>query len=164
VCATDNGPWTIDTEIPVHLMPRPVNIPRANPPFPLTILERGRMPSRFAIVAALLLLALTARAERLNLKDGTTVDGVVFDQGDKYWVKTPDGGTRTIPKSDVESRGTPKPTAAAAAAPTPASPAKPGSAPTPAAAAAESTPLSGGAAFTATQRRAQAATTALAAV
>jgi S1-C subfamily serine protease len=119
------------------------------------------MLTRLTIVvaAALLLATFAAHAERLNLKDGTTVDGVVFDQGDKYWVKTPDGGTRTIPKSDVESRGT--------SSPTHASPAKPGATapnPTAAAAAAESTTLSGGPAFTATQRRAQAATSALAAV
>lgn len=109
------------------------------------------MAFRFSLGATVLLLitAAVVYADRITLKDGATVDGIVFDQGDKYWVKKPDGTTQTIPKSNVESmtKGN---------APAPAAPGKPGAAPAPTA--------TGGAAFTNTQQRAQTATTALAAV
>ena len=117
-----------------------------------------------ALFAAVIVAGLTvvARAERITLKDGSVIEGVVFDQGDKYWVKKPDGSTQTIPKSSVDYVGRP-----------PAgTPAKPGAAPPPtgggkpgaASAAAETPAATGGASFTATQQRAQSANTALAAV
>ncbi|HEY7119865.1 MAG TPA: trypsin-like peptidase domain-containing protein [Tepidisphaeraceae bacterium] len=100
--------------------------------------------------------ALMARADHVTLKDGTTIDGIVIPQGDKYWIKTPDGATQTIPKSSVESvtkgtgapaAGSEKAGATAAIAHTPAPP-----------------QVTGGALFAATQRKAMNVSTALAAV
>src|SRR3954468_24494966 len=77
-----------------------------------------------ALVAILLLVGLSgpASADRVKLKDGTTVEGAVISRGDGYWVKLADGTSRTIPKGDVRSidKGSPP---AAPAAPTPPAPA-----------------------------------------
>ena len=56
-------------------------------------------------IAILLLLAGFSRAETIKLKDGTVLEGTVIKQGDKYWIKTPDGESRTIPASEVEVVG-----------------------------------------------------------
>ena len=47
------------------------------------------------------MLLTVALADTLTLKDGTKVQGKVISQGDRYWVKLPDGGTRYVDKSDV---------------------------------------------------------------
>src|SRR6476620_2543449 len=63
-----------------------------------------RTPSAPALAAVLLLLAaVTARADRVTLYDGTVLDGTVIRQGDNYWVKTPDGKRKVIPVADVKS-------------------------------------------------------------
>ena len=76
--------------------------------------------------AILLLWAGLLKADTLTLNDGSTVEGTVVDQGNKYWVKTRDGKTRTIAKTSVKNW-----TKGSAAAPvaTEAAPAAPKSAP-----------------------------------
>src|SRR5437763_1360217 len=109
------------------------------------------MVSRSLWVATILLssVAIAARGDRITLKDGTVLEGVAIQQGDKYWVKTTDGGTRTIPMSSVASitsGNTPAPaTGAKTATPAPSSP-------------------TGGPAFIIAQRRTLNVSTALAAV
>src|SRR6266516_2104590 len=85
------------------------------------------MVSRNLWVAAIVLstsaFAVAARGDRITLKDGTVLEGVAIQQGDKYWVKTTDGGTRTIPMTSVASitsGNTPAPAATGAKTATPA--------------------------------------------
>jgi S1-C subfamily serine protease len=60
------------------------------------------MIHRRAIAILFLLLAATsARADTLQLKDGTTLEGKVIPQGDRYWIKPSDGESRMIAKADV---------------------------------------------------------------
>ncbi len=49
------------------------------------------------------LLALTALADTVTLKNGTVIEGTVIKFGDKYRVKTSDGQTKIIPESEVAS-------------------------------------------------------------
>ena len=113
------------------------------------------MVSRSLWVAIIVLstaFAAAARGDRITLKDGTVLEGVAIQQGDKYWVKTTDGGTRTIPMSSIASitsGNTPAPATGAKTA-------------TPAAAAPSSP--TGGPAFIIAQRRTLNVSTALAAV
>src|SRR5215475_10408027 len=51
----------------------------------------------------LALCTLVVFADTLKLKDGTTIEGKVIPQGDKYWIKTADGQTRIVPKDQVLS-------------------------------------------------------------
>jgi S1-C subfamily serine protease len=98
--------------------------------------------------AAILCLAAGLWADKITLKDGTVLDGVAIKQGDKYWVKTGDGKTQMIDASRVVSVGRGGEAAPATGAHgTPATPA-----------------VTGGATFTATQRRAASVTSALIAV
>jgi len=80
-------------------------------------------------VLVIALVAMPALADTLRLKDGTTVEGRVIDQGSAYWIKPATGASRTIPKDQVtawekEKSGAPsplptaKPTAPGVAAPT----------------------------------------------
>jgi S1-C subfamily serine protease len=55
------------------------------------------------LIALVLLDVCAARAARLVLKDGTVLEGVVIRQQDGYWIKTPDGHTRTVSDDDVAS-------------------------------------------------------------
>src|SRR5437763_1415852 len=81
---------------------------------------QNRLSTRGAVWrwVALVLLALCAgaRADQLILNDGTTLEGTVLSQGDKYWVKKTDGTSQIVPKTDVKKLVT---GAAAAAASTP---------------------------------------------
>src|SRR4051812_23086908 len=78
---------------------------------------KGPMGLRISLGVLIVLGAVAAvYADRLPLKDAAIIDGTVFDQGAKYWVKKPDGTPQTIPKSKVESvgKGTAAPTPAVA--------------------------------------------------
>lgn len=65
------------------------------------------MRFKWVIPLALMLAGVIAlsrlRADTIKLKDGTEITGTVIEQTDSYWVKTPDGQTRTISKDDVDS-------------------------------------------------------------
>jgi S1-C subfamily serine protease len=103
------------------------------------------------LIGASVVIALAAgalRADRITMTDGTVLDGVAIKQGDKYWIKTPDGATRTVDAATVISV-----TKGSGAAPA-----------TPAAGAGTAAAAAGGANFAATQRKAQNVNTALAAV
>ena len=58
-----------------------------------------------ALVAALAVLAFVgiAWADKVTLEDGEVVYGNVINNGDPVWVKTEEGETRKIPKSQVKS-------------------------------------------------------------
>src|SRR5438552_11031031 len=69
------------------------------------------------------LCTIVVLADTLKLKDGSKLEGRVIPQGDKYWIKTADGQTRTIPKDQVlsyEKSAPGAPIAPAAPAPKPA--------------------------------------------
>jgi S1-C subfamily serine protease len=68
------------------------------------------------LIAVVLLDAAAAAAAQIVLKDGTVLQGVVIRQQDGYWLKTPDGNTRTISADDVASVTMDSPDAAAASA------------------------------------------------
>jgi S1-C subfamily serine protease len=55
------------------------------------------------VAAVLFLLPALVLADKLTLNDGTVIDGTVIPQGERYWVKTADGQSRYIPKTDVKS-------------------------------------------------------------
>jgi S1-C subfamily serine protease len=77
------------------------------------------------LVLLIALVGLTAYADTLTLKDGSTLAGRVVPQGDRYWVKLESGETKLIPKIDVITwNRAPAPTPGAAAAGT-AAPATP---------------------------------------
>lgn len=76
-----------------------------------------RMRSRIcgcslAVMAASFLWLAAARADHLTLNDGTTLEGTIIPQGDNYWIKTLDGTTRLVPKTNVKSVGQARGTAA----------------------------------------------------
>jgi hypothetical protein len=85
-----------------------------------------------------------ARADYVELTDGSVLEGTVLKTGDGYWVKDKDGETRKIAASDVKSTGKgskgaakaspAKPQAAVSAKPKTTAEAKPAAAKTPAAA------------------------------
>ncbi len=53
---------------------------------------------------AILLGATFVAADTLTLNDGTTLEGSVVSQGDRYWIKiTSTGESRFIPKAEVKS-------------------------------------------------------------
>lgn len=55
------------------------------------------------LVLVLLSVTLAVYADTLKLKDGTSIEATrVLDQGANYWVKLPDGSTKTIPKDSVK--------------------------------------------------------------
>lgn len=60
---------------------------------------------RFALsvvsICLVLALGLAAFGDRLTLKDGKVVEGTVIKQGDRYWVKSSDGSTQYISIDDV---------------------------------------------------------------
>src|SRR4051812_20953032 len=56
----------------------------------------------FALLAIAVLISAAA-ADTLTLKDGTTVEGKVIPQGNRYWVKLADNTTRYINKDDVST-------------------------------------------------------------
>src|SRR5437762_8607648 len=47
------------------------------------------------------LFTLVSLADTLKLKDGSTIEGRVIQQGDRYWVKLADGSTKYIAKDQV---------------------------------------------------------------
>ncbi len=70
-------------------------------------------------------LTAAAAADRITLKDGSVIEGTAIKRGDGYWIRTPDGSTRTIPNTEIEkfekgtppaAPATPEPTAAPGAA------------------------------------------------
>jgi len=65
-------------------------------------------------LVCLLFACASASADSLVLKDGTTLEGRVIEQGDQYWIKLADGTTRLIPKANVKThtRGDAPPPAA----------------------------------------------------
>lgn len=97
-----------------------------------------------AALVVLSLLAALAGADTIKLNDGTLLQGVAIQQGENYWIKTTDGGTRTVPMSAVASI-----TKGSAGPATPAAP---------------PAPTTGGPEFTATQRKVEAVLSAAAAV
>ena len=44
----------------------------------------------------------SVRADQLILNDGTVLEGTILSQGEKYWVKSAEGSSQVIPKSDVK--------------------------------------------------------------
>ena len=55
------------------------------------------------LVLVLLSVTLAVYADTLKLNNGTSIEcTTVLDQGSKYWVKMPDGTTRTVNKSEVK--------------------------------------------------------------
>lgn len=56
-----------------------------------------------ALLLLLLIASAAALADKLILNDGTVLEGTVIKQEDKYWVKTTDGQTRTVPLADVKT-------------------------------------------------------------
>lgn len=74
--------------------------------------------------------AFTVLGDTLHMKDGTTMEGRVIDQGDKYWLKDANGETHMVDKSIVSSwtRGDAAPaTPSAGGTATPAAPSYSGS-------------------------------------
>jgi S1-C subfamily serine protease len=53
--------------------------------------------------ALLFMLPALVLADKLTLNDGTVIDGTVIPQGERYWVKTADGQSRYVAKTDVKS-------------------------------------------------------------
>ena len=51
----------------------------------------------------LLIIAAATLADSLIMKDGTTLEGRVAEQGDRYWIKLTDGTSKFIPKSQVQT-------------------------------------------------------------
>jgi S1-C subfamily serine protease len=102
-----------------------------------------RMGLRSLFFTTILLAGVVARGDTITMKDGTVLQGVAIQQGDNYWIKTTDGGTRTVPSATVASIGKGGP--AAAAAPT-------------------ASAATGGVEFTATQRKVESVLSAYAAV
>src|SRR4051812_21500591 len=102
-------------------------------------------------VVVLSLISAAAWAEKVTLKGGTVIEGTVMQVGDKYWIKSADGKTRTVASSEVASIGAAGATAAPAtdAGKTPAA-----GAGTTAAGTATPAPVSGSA-FELAQRRVQ---------
>src|SRR5436190_22909324 len=49
------------------------------------------------------LCAAQLLADTLTMKDGTKVEGRVIPQGERYWVKLPDGSTKYVDKAQVTS-------------------------------------------------------------
>ena len=49
------------------------------------------------------LFSMTLVADTLKLKDGTSVQGRVIDQGEKYWVKEADGTSKLVDKDQVQT-------------------------------------------------------------
>src|SRR5947208_2620279 len=56
-----------------------------------------------AFVLCVGLIVSVAPGDTLTMKDGSKVEGRVIPQGDRYWVKLPDGSTKYIDKSQVAS-------------------------------------------------------------
>lgn len=54
-------------------------------------------------VAFLLLCGASARADKITLKDGTTLEGTAIPEPSGYWFKAPDGQTRHIAADDITS-------------------------------------------------------------
>src|SRR4051794_36281169 len=84
-----------------------------------------RLKNLLVMVVCLAVCTVCVLADTLHLKDGTTLEGKIIEQPDRYWVKLADGsGTKTVLKKDVASieKGDAKPKPAAPATPTPAAP------------------------------------------
>lgn len=73
-------------------------------------------------LATLFLIASSSFADRVKMKDGRVIEGVVIPQGTGYWVKGADGMTYKLDGADVESvvKGSGAPTTPGAPASTPA--------------------------------------------
>jgi S1-C subfamily serine protease len=79
---------------------------RENRTIPVTLFAIGALFMIHRIWLALLcvtIVAFAALGDTIHLKDGTTIDGRVIDQGDKYWVKDASGQSRFVDKTDVLS-------------------------------------------------------------
>jgi tetratricopeptide (TPR) repeat protein len=82
----------------------------------------------FRVLAlASLMLSAAVFADTLTLTDGSTLEGKVVPQGEKYWIKDAAGQSRFIPKSQVKSWTKGSATAAPARPASPASPVSPDS-------------------------------------
>ncbi len=121
------------------------------------------MLGRNLVVAVLLMVSAAARADTIVLTDGTKIEGVAFQQGEKYWIKSVDGSTRTVPMSDVASI-TRNGVVVGGTGATPATPPPVANTSAEGGAAAVTPAATGGATFTATKRKADAATVPIAAV
>src|SRR5256885_10765537 len=60
-----------------------------------------RMRNILLIVLCLGLIVSVAPGDTLTMKDGTKVEGRVIPQGERDWVKLPDGSTKYIDKDKV---------------------------------------------------------------
>ena len=120
------------------------------------------MRKRLALLMLLILAVGVVRADTLTLLDGTVIEGRVVPQGDKYWIKLPDGQTRTYSKGEVKAYSKGTPAAPATVTPKPAAPATPATPAAPATAAA--TPTAGSAGFAETKSKANLVDVPLAAV
>jgi len=60
-------------------------------------------PFWLVVLSCCLCASPAARANVLKLKDGTSIEGRVIDQGSKYWIKDAAGQSRLINKDDVVS-------------------------------------------------------------
>src|ERR1039458_9152205 len=82
---------------------------------------------RIGLAALCLIVAtLTVLGDTVHLNDGTTIQGRVIDQGDKYWIKDANGETHLVDKSSVKSWTKESDSSAAIPAPTGSTSAKPG--------------------------------------
>jgi hypothetical protein len=61
------------------------------------------MRNLLLIVLCLGSIVSIAPGDTLTMKDGTKVEGRVIPQGDRYWIKLPDGSTKYIDKDKVAS-------------------------------------------------------------
>lgn len=63
-----------------------------------------RLKTIFGLLVPMLLLIVSAGwAGKIVLKDGTVLEGTVIKTSDGYWVKSSDGGTKTVAAEDVQS-------------------------------------------------------------
>lgn len=61
-------------------------------------------PVMAALSAMLVMIfAVTARGDKITLKDGTVLQGTAIPESTGYWFKGPDGQTRHIPADDIAS-------------------------------------------------------------
>ena len=51
----------------------------------------------------IVICAFTVLGDTVHLKDGTSIEGRVIDQGDKYWIKDSSGQSHTVDKTSVKS-------------------------------------------------------------
>src|SRR5438132_5577439 len=63
---------------------------------------RHRRVVTIVLTFALLSTGLLAYADKLVLKDGSTLEGTIIKRTEGYWIKLGDGTTRTVPFDKVK--------------------------------------------------------------